>query len=323
MSGSSGFDPGEGPVSSDSSNDSRRTILIVTGVAIVLLASLLAGIVIGKNSSKEAGPSPTSVAPSALSATPALSTSPSPSKGQKSPEASPKPKTRKVTFHAYNVTLQNSEESDQGLRILVDSPDPNIFVRLKGGVPSSNKVVSVCPIVDMKKLSPGSACVFPSNGEKVEIPHGSEYLGAEVFLLGLAPDGTNQITIDDIQVGYKAASGAVRVKTPPIAKPVGGSACKDNACNPFFEMVPQLTGTLTAVSTHEGNGTAQLSILAGDVAAHGYSATGTPYTTIDFMEGGFQLKVSGKIYAAEEAALAFQNTGTKWLGAAVIEITWP
>lgn len=319
----SGFDPG----GSSEGRDSRRTILIVIGVAIVILLALLVGVVIGKGSSGEVGPVTTSATPSDPSPTPVPSPHVSPGKSPKPPEespsTSPKPKTRKVTFHAYNVTLQNSEESDQGLRILVDSPDTTIHVRLKGGVPSSNKVVSVCPVVDMNKLSPGSTCAFPSNGEKVEIPHGSKYLGAEVFLLGLAPDGTNQITIDDIQVGYKAASGAVRVKTPPIAKSAGASACKDNACNPFFEMTPQLTGTLTAVATHEGNGTAQLSILAGDVAAHSYSATGTPYTTIDFMEGGFQLKVSGKIYSAEEAALALQNTGTKWLGAAVIDITWP
>ena len=155
------------------------------------------------------------------------------------------------------------------------------------------------------------------------MPHGTRYGGIEVILIGVGPGGASYTTTNEIEVEYGSTSGSVQVKTPPIAKPPGASACKDNACNPFFEMTPQLSGRMTAVATHQGSGIAQLSIIVGDIAAHGYSATGTPYDSVDFMEGGFQLKVSGKIRASDEAALALQNTGPKWLGAATIDITWP
>lgn len=310
--------------SAGASRDPRRTVLIVIGVVVVLILGLLVGIVIGKGSSKDVAATATPTGPGGASVTsPPGHKSPKPPRESPSVSPSPAP-ARDVTFHAYNVTLPDSEGgTDSGLRMMIDSSDPKVTVRVHGGIPSPNNTVFICPIKDLKTAFLPSTCVTPSNNQKVTMPHGTKYGGVEVILIGTGPGGASETTANEIEVAYGASSGSIQVKTPPIAKPAGGSACKDNACNPFFELTPQMTGRLIATATHEGKGTAQLSILVGDVAAHGYSATGTPYDTVDFMDGGFQLKVSGKIRAGDEAALALQNTSTKWLGAATIAITWP
>ena len=315
-----------GDANAGSSSNTQRTVLIVIGVVIVLLLGLLIGIVIGKGSSNNTAATATPTGPGGvLVTTPPSTHSPKPPKGSPSTGISPSPApAREVTFHAYNVTLPDSEGgTDLGLRVMIDSPDPKVTVRVHGGIPSPNNTVFVCPVKDLTATFLPSTCVTPTNNQKVSMPHGTKYGGVEVILIGTGPGGASETTANEVEVAYGASSGSVQVKTPPIAKPAGGSACKDNACNPFFEMTPQLSGRLIATATHQGKGTAQLSIIVGDVAAHGYSATGTPYDSVDFMEGGFQLKVSGKIHASDEAAVALQNTGTKWLGAATIDITWP
>lgn len=308
-------------------SDYKRTALIIIGLAVVLLLGALMGAVVGRRTSEQsAASSPSATGGSASS--PLSTGSPehegsSPSKTA-SPSSSPEEPLRSVTLHAYNVSLPNSEGgADQGLRVLVDSPDEHLNVRLHGGIPAGNQTVWVCPVKDLDSAFSPDSCEMPANNQKVQIPHGGGYEGVEVVLVGVGPGGKNETTVEEIEVGYHAASGTMQVRTPPIAVPPGASACKDNGCNPFFEVTPQQTGRLIATAQLAGIADGQLSIESGDIVAHSYAATGVPYEQIAAMEGGSKLKASGKIYATEEAALSLRNFGAKILKPATLDISWP
>jgi hypothetical protein len=281
-------------------------------IAFVLLAASACS---RSETDDNASPSPSLASPSSAS-TDAASPAESPSKAPKSPkpsaDASPeKVATARTTFTANNVTLWNSEEKDLGFRVIFDSEDPTVSVRLRG-VPSDNKVVSVCPIRGLTKVSPGNTCVQPSNTERVDIRHATRFDGVEVLLLGTAPNGGERLNLGQIQVMYNGpATGAeTTVKTPPILKPPNGKPCKNNTCNPTFQVSPANTGRLRATTSFLGEGRAQLALESGEA-------------TVDSRQGAGDLRVSGRITANGSPLVALRNTGSRTLGVAVTEITWP
>jgi len=308
-------------------SNGQRNALIVLGVVIVVLLGLLVGVVIGRGTSKTSLTASATPTATTSTSTPSASESPRRQKPSESPTPSESPAIlRKATFHAYNVTLPNSEGgTDSGIRILVDSPDTSLMVRVNGGVPSPNATLFVCPVKDLSSRFVPTTCDTPSNNELVKVPHGTSYAGVEVILIGVGPGGSPDTTVGQIRVQYHGASGDVQIRTPYLAKPFSASVCKDNGCNPFFEMTPQRTGHFTAVAepTASGSHLAQLNLESGDIVAHAFAATGVPYDVIDSMEGGLTLKVSGRISATQEAALSLRNFSNRTLKPYDISITWP
>jgi len=285
---------------------SRRLVLIV--LALVITATACSNADTGTEATASASTSPSVESPAA----PSPSTDEPTSPDAESPSPSPEPVgTRKTTFIANNVTLWNSEESDLGFRVLFDSPDASVSVRLRG-VPANNQVVSVCPVRGLTKTSPGDTCSYPSNTELIEIRHGSRFNGVEVLLLGTSPNGGERHTLGQIRVIYNGpeTGGETTVKTPPILRPRSGKPCRNNACNPTFELIPTNTGRLRATTDFDGSGLAELAIEAGG-------------KTIDSAEGRPNLRVAGRVPTDGNPLIALRNAGSRTLGVAITNITLP
>lgn len=295
--------------------------MVTRRIGLVALASAL--VIATAACGSDSGTEPTateSVSPAP--STPSAPDSPeAPEEGEPSPpeespdvpeDASPEPTAmRKTTFIANNVTLWNSEESDLGFRVLFESPASQVRVRLRG-VPADNQVVSVCPVRGLTQTSPGNTCTYPANTQQVEIRHASRFNGVEVLLLGTAPGGGERLTLGQIRVIFNGPeSGQVTtVKTPPILRPPKGRPCKNNSCNPTFQITPTNTGRLRATTTFEGAGRAELAVESGG-------------DTIDSRQSAGDLRVSGRITANGDPLIALRNTGSRTLGIAVTEIAWP
>lgn len=288
----------------------RRTVLLLS---VVLLAAACGG---GDGKRTAA-----STSTSATVATTSTTTSPI-TTGGAATTAAP---GSAVKLHVYNVKLYNSEESDNGFRVQVDSPASKVTVVLKGGLPSSNHVVNVCAAKNIDTHGAAAKCAAPSDGEAVEVDHGAGLDAIEVIQVGVgnAPAGSgDSVTINEVEISYVPADRSVKLRLPPIDVPLGASVCKDNGCNPFFELTPFMAGTVSATATWDGADNGQLTLESGDIAAHGYAATGQPYNVVATASGGPGISIHGTP-PASESAVAFRNTGATPLLAGVLTITWP
>ena len=109
---------------------------------------------------------------------------------------------------------------------------------------------------------------------------------------------------------------------PVIPRPAGASACKDNGCNPFLEVLPVHGGAFTATAAWSG-GTGLLEVLEGRVLARSFSSTGIPYRIAGDAGGPSPLTVTATLSSPSEFALALRNTSAGDLTDIEIEATWP
>jgi len=122
-----------------------------------------------------------------------------------------------VTLLITDLRFVNSEESDNAFRALVDSPVPDLTVKVTG-VPTPNRVILVCPVNELAQRSaPASACVTPESGVATRVPHGPLYKGVEVVQVGVsgAGPGGNSTAIGEIAITYPATSRNVQFRLPP------------------------------------------------------------------------------------------------------------
>jgi hypothetical protein len=123
-----------------------------------------------------------------------------------------------LTLRITDVRLVNSEESDSGMRVLLPAGVANASVTLTG-VPTPNRVISVCQASELDRRQGGASCRTPANGEAATLPVGSEAKGVEIIQIGVsgAGAGGNQTSIDEILIRYTASSREVSVRFPQIA----------------------------------------------------------------------------------------------------------
>lgn len=127
----------------------------------------------------------------------------------------------------------------------------------------------------------------------------------------------------DVRVEYDEASRRVGLRLPRLSPPAGASVCKDNGCNPFLEIMPLRGGTLTATATFIG-GPGRLQIQSGRVIAKSFTASGLPYRIPDEDIGASPLRVTTRLDAPAEYALAFMNEDrSDPITGIVIDATWP
>ncbi|HEX9696213.1 MAG TPA: hypothetical protein VGB64_07855 [Actinomycetota bacterium] len=127
----------------------------------------------------------------------------------------------------------------------------------------------------------------------------------------------------DVRLDYDEASRRVGLRLPRLAPPAGASACKDNGCNPFLEVTPLRSGTLTATATFRG-GPARLQIQSGRVIAKALTASGQPYRIPDEDSGNGPLRVTTRLDVPAEYALALMNENrSDPLEDIVLEASWP
>ncbi len=126
----------------------------------------------------------------------------------------------------------------------------------------------------------------------------------------------------EIRLEFEEDDRSVALHLPVIERPAGAAACKDNACNPVFELVPLRAGRFTATARWSG-GEARLEMLEGRVLARSFSSTGIPYRIAGGTSGTSPLSFTATLSAPSEYALALANTSTGDMRGIVLEAVWP
>ncbi len=137
-----------------------------------------------------------------------------------------------LTLRMTDLRLLNSEESDNGLRILLPAGVTTASVSVVG-LPSPNRVISVCQANDLERRMSAGACRMPANGEAVTVALGSAASGVEIVQSGVAGTGpaANTTTLDEVTIRYSAGTREVNVRLPQIASGESGG-------RPTFSLTP-------------------------------------------------------------------------------------
>ena len=145
-----------------------------------------------------------------------------------------------LTLRFTDVRVVNSEESDSGLRVLLPAGVATASVTVNG-LPSPNRVISVCQARELDRRLSAAACRTPANGEAVTVTLGSAATGVEIAQVGVSGSGPegNITALSDVTIRYAASSREVSLRLQEIA---GGDA----GGRPTFTMTPAGSGTYRA-----------------------------------------------------------------------------
>jgi len=206
-----------------------------------------------------------------------------------------------LTLRITDVRLINSEESDNGFRILLPAGVTTASVTVNG-LPSPNRVISVCQAQDLDRRFSGAACRSPANGVAVNVALGTAASGVELVQVGVTGAGAAGSTaaLEDVTIRYSASSRQVNVRLPQVA----------SGERPTFDLSPagsdgtyKATLAWTVIPVFGGtNATGQIELLeGGNVSGQAQS-------------GGAQVELNGKLATAGSAAtIRLQNSGTSAL----------
>jgi hypothetical protein len=175
--------------------------------------------------------------------------------------------------------------------------------------------VALCPLERLDDAIRIAACKDVVSGvfEDVASPR---MRGIAVVLHGASATA-------DFTLEYDEDSREVSLRLPSIPRPAGASVCKDNACNPFFELLPTRTGSFRASASWTG-GRATLVLLQGRVLGRSLTATGIPYLEAARDDGSSPLRISTQLTAPGEYALALRTeAGSRALDSIAIDARWP
>ncbi|HUR23011.1 MAG TPA: hypothetical protein VMZ73_03970 [Acidimicrobiales bacterium] len=145
--------------------------------------------------------------------------------------------TTNLTLRLADVRVANSEESDSGMRVLLPAGVATASVTVNG-LPSPNRVISVCQAKELERRLSGAACRTPANGEAVTVSLGSAATGVEIAQVGVSGSGPggNITALSDVTIRYAAASRDVSLRLQEVA----GS---DAGGQPTFTLTPAGSGT--------------------------------------------------------------------------------
>ena len=137
-----------------------------------------------------------------------------------------------LTLRITGVRLVNSEESDSGMRVLLPAGVATASVTLTG-VPSPNRVISVCQARELERRMSVAVCRMPASGEAVTVALGSAASGVEIVQVGVAGSGPagNTLALEEVTVRYAASSREMNVRLPQIAAGEAGGT-------PTFGLAP-------------------------------------------------------------------------------------
>lgn len=257
---------------------------------LVVIAAAAVGCGGGGGGADSEGASPTTLGATTVPA-------PSTTVGSTAPAAN-------LTLRITDVRLVNSEESDNGMRVLLPSGVATASVTLTG-LPTPNRVISVCQAKDLDSRLSSAACRTPANGEAVNVTLGSVATGVEIVQVGTSAAGAagNAATLDEVTIRYAASSRAVSARLPQVAAGDAGGATA-------FGLTPAGTdgaykGTLawTVIAVFGGTPTnGQLEVVQGGTVA-------------DQAQGSAAgVQVTGKVPSpGTEAAIRIRNTGASAL----------
>jgi hypothetical protein len=206
-----------------------------------------------------------------------------------------------LTLKVTDVRLINSEESDSGMRILLPAGTASAAVTVTG-LPTPNRVISVCQANDLDRRLSTAACRTPANGEAVNVALGSAATGVEVVQVGVSGSGPegNSTALGDVTIRYSASSREMTVRLPQIA---GGDGAK---LSPTFSLTPPSTNgayraqmNWTIIPVFGGTDSrARLELVQGGNVANQADSTAT------------EARLEGTLTPAAEASIRIQNVGT-------------
>ena len=218
-----------------------------------------------------------------------------------------------VELIGRNIRLLTGEAN--AIRISFRPKDPSVRVRISRS--STAGRVIACPLRRIDDpISSAQGCL-PDLPDGVRENLTATGIGAVALVREGAP-----ITINDLRLEYEEGERALSIRIPVISRPPGASVCKDNACNPFFEVRPVRGGRFTATARWTG-GAARLELLEGRVLARALSSTGIPYRIAATATGPSSLTIGAQMNEPSEYALAISNLGTGDLTGIAIDATWP
>ena len=211
-----------------------------------------------------------------------------------------------VTLTVTDLRLSNSEAVDNGFRVFLDAAGatPEVSVVLTG-VPAPNRVINVCPAIDLQQRIPAPGCVTPASGERVVVQNAPNYRGLEIAQVGVAGQGGsgNAWSVDQIAITFPAGSREVRFRLPAFAAGDAGG-------RPTFRLSPVGPGSYRASATWSGAGELELVLVAGT-------------TTVSRAQGGPGSVLTGNQTPPAEADLRVRNTGTTTLGGVLVTVLFP
>ena len=217
-----------------------------------------------------------------------------------------------VELIGTNIRMVDGESS--AIRISFRPKDPSVRIRIERS--STQGRVVACGLQHLDDPLPPVEGCLPDVPDGVRETLTATGLGAIVLVREGGP-----ITID-LRLSYEEGGRAFSVLLPSIPTPPGASVCKDNGCNPFFEVSPTKAGAFTATATWTG-ASGKLELLEGRVLAKAFSSTGIPYRVAATKTGGSPLTIAAQLNAPSEYALALTNESRSEIAAVRIDATWP
>lgn len=199
-------------------------------------------------------------------------------------------------------------------RVAFRPKDPSVRVRIERS--SAAGRVIACPLKTIDDPLPAeSSC-------KADLPDGvrESFSIGDLGAIALVREG-DPIMID-LVLDYEEGGRSFQIRMPSVPVPPGPAACKDNACNPFFELEPLHGGRFTATATW-ASGNAKLELLEGRVKARAFSSTGIPYRIAATETGPSPLTIGAQLNAPSEYALTLVNVGSVELRSIRIDVGWP
>jgi hypothetical protein len=219
-----------------------------------------------------------------------------------------------LTLRMTDVRLLNSEESDNAVRILLPPGVASASVTV-AGLPSPNRVISVCQADDLDRRLSTAACRMPAGSEAVTVALGSAARGVEIVQAGVSGSGPegNTTNLGEITIRYAASSREVNVRLSQIAAGESGA-------RPTFALAPASTSgayqvrlTWTVIQVFGGTpSSALVELVQGGNVAN--KAEG----------GGLEVRLSGSLSPpGSEAAVRIQNAGSSALVGPKLALTLP
>jgi hypothetical protein len=205
-----------------------------------------------------------------------------------------------LSLRITDVRLVNSEESDNGMRVLLPQGVASASVSLTG-LPTPNRVISVCQARELDSRLSGATCRTPASGEPVTIPLGSAASGVEIVQVGVSGSGAagNMTALQEVTIRYPASSREVSIRLPQIASGEDGG-------RPTFALTPASADgsyraalSWTVIPVFGGNpSNAQLELVQGG-------------NVINQAQSSADVRLSGNVPApVGDVAVRVQNLGS-------------
>lgn len=221
-----------------------------------------------------------------------------------------------LTLRMTDLRLTNSEEADSGMRVLLPAGVTTASVTITSGLPTPNRVISVCQADVLDRRMSAAACRMPANGEAVNVALGTAAKGVEIAQVGVSasgPEGNNTTTLPEVTIRYAASAREVDVRLQQVAS-------GESTIRPTFSLTPASSNgayraTLTWRTIPVFGGTdsrAQLELLVGG------TPSGQPQT------GTTEVRLTGTVPPpVGDVALRVQNVGSAALVTPTLNLLLP